>query len=226
MSKHTPEQMKPVGDWKIGDGTIPMFAHFTQIVWNFENGNEFILASFNGNFEDLARDAAARAVACRNALAGIDDPAAYLTTLRSQVAALTTERDEAAKPWADDVPLAGPSRPKNDGSIDYLIGYLLTVRKRFGSTCITCDLQWGSEALWIAHREREELKTLTAERDESKALLFARCQEIVSLINQRDAMVEALERIEEYWKASENESDACHAVVDIARSALALIKHD
>jgi hypothetical protein len=55
--------------------------------------------------------------------------------------------DYEPKPWADDVPLAGPRRPKNDDSIEYLIGYLLTVRKRFGNTCVTCDLQWGASAL-------------------------------------------------------------------------------
>lgn len=73
-------------------------------------------------------------------------------------------QDWTPEPWTDDVPLAGPNRPANDGSVEYLIGYLLTVRKRFGNTCVTADLQWGASALWVAHREREELVRVKAER--------------------------------------------------------------
>ena len=49
------------------------------------------------------------------------------------------------KPW--DGPLRGPDAPKDDGHIEHLIRYLLTVHKRFGNTCITTDLQWGAVAL-------------------------------------------------------------------------------
>jgi hypothetical protein len=66
-----------------------------------------------------------------------------------------------------------------------------------------------NEREWAAAKEIESLRS-----------------QVAALTAQRDAMVVALEWIEEYWNGSENEmamSDACHAVVDIARSALALI---
>lgn len=50
--------------------------------------------------------------------------------------------------WRADVPLMGPDAPENDGSIDYLIGYLFTVRERFGNTRVKVEeLKWGSMAL-------------------------------------------------------------------------------
>jgi hypothetical protein len=72
MSKHTPEP------------------------WDDEGG--MIVAGENGltqrvNIYDVDPSNRARIVACVNAMAGIDDPAACLATLRSQVAALTAQRD-------------------------------------------------------------------------------------------------------------------------------------
>jgi hypothetical protein len=41
---------------------------------------------------------------------------------------------EELKPWAGDVALRGPDAPKNDGTIEHLICYLLTVHKRAGAS--------------------------------------------------------------------------------------------
>jgi hypothetical protein len=51
------------------------------------------------------------------------------------------------KPWSGDTPLRGPEAPENDGHIEHLIQYLLSIHERFGNTAVTCDLQWGATAL-------------------------------------------------------------------------------
>lgn len=103
---------------------------------------------------------------------GEKSPIQVIDDLRARIAALEAENKRLAdevksipKAWPDDVPLAGPNRPANDGTTAWLIGYLLTVLKRFGNTCVTADLQWGATALHVAHKEREENKRLTEERD-------------------------------------------------------------
>ena len=77
------------------------------------------------------------------------------------------ERAEASlkatlQPWGDDVALRGKDAPKNDGLIKHLIEYLLTVYKRFGNTAITCDLQWGSAAMWKRDERQERIAELEA----------------------------------------------------------------
>lgn len=114
-------KMKPVGDWKIGDGTIPLFAHFTQIVWTFESGDEFILASFNSNFEDIARDAAARAVVCRNALQGIADPAAFVREAKEAAAEIKGLR-EAGQHALDTLDWASGRTLKDSSGLDIVHG--------------------------------------------------------------------------------------------------------
>jgi hypothetical protein len=88
--------------------------------------------------------------------------------------------------WPDDMALMGPNAPKNDGRIEHLIQYLLTVYERFGNTAITCDcdLQWGASALWKRDEQKERIEAL--ERD-----LLA-CQERLRAAEEdarRDGMV-------------------------------------
>lgn len=53
------------------------------------------------------------------------------------------------KPWSDETPLHGSGLPENTRRVDWLISYLLTVRKRFGNTaCVVDGLKWGAAALW------------------------------------------------------------------------------
>jgi len=67
---------------------------------------------------------------------------------------MPTKPTEDLKPFDDGVALAGPERPKDDGFIEHLIRYLLTVHKRFGNTCVTTNLQWGATALHQMDRYR------------------------------------------------------------------------
>lgn len=96
-------------------------------------------------------------------------------------------KTEDLKPWADDVALRGPNAPKNDGSVEHLIRYLLSVHQRFGNTCITCNLQWGAAALW--------------KRDEQRLQLIAARE---ALVKARDALYNGFE--------PDNQSLAYHEV--------------
>ncbi len=51
------------------------------------------------------------------------------------------------EPFADDVPLNGPGRPKVE-TADELLRLLATIRHRWGNTVITFSGKWGSNALW------------------------------------------------------------------------------
>lgn len=66
--------------------------------------------------------------------------------------------------WGDDVPLRGEGTPQNDGSIQHLIEYLLTVYKRFGNTCVTASLQWGAAAMWKRDELAEQLAQIVEGR--------------------------------------------------------------
>lgn len=65
--------------------------------------------------------------------------------------------EELLKPWSGDTPLGTEGMPKNTGKIDWLIQYLLTVRRRFGNTCVTFeDIRWGASALWELDRREKQ----------------------------------------------------------------------
>lgn len=71
-------------------------------------------------------------------------------------------KTEDLKPWGDDVALAGPDAPKNNGMIEHLIGYLLTVHERFGNTAVTASIKWGANALWKRDEQAERFAAHTA----------------------------------------------------------------
>lgn len=73
-----------------------------------------------------------------------------------------SDESGAVAPYADDVPLMGPDAPDIEKTSD-LIRYLLTVRKRFGNTAITCSLQWGGSALNARSRDKAEVARLQSE---------------------------------------------------------------
>ena len=103
--------------------------------------------------------------------------------------------------WDDDTALQGPNAPKNDGHIEHLIRYLLTVYDRFGNTAITCDckLQWGATALWKRDEQKKRITDL--ERD----------------------LAAAQEQLSECTKMLHGEHDAhmtCHRELDAAQERL------
>jgi len=72
------------------------------------------------------------------------------------------------EPFDDDVALCGPDTPRAK-NIEELIRYCLTVRKRFGNTCVNFGIKWGSSGLWArddfqkkAEQDAETIKTLKA----------------------------------------------------------------
>jgi hypothetical protein len=108
MSKHTKEP------WAIGgeESVMPHTCNM-QIVGHIETGEPFVLAAFNYNFPDISVDAAARAVACVNAMAGIDDPEAFVKRAK---------RIEAAARQ-----IVNLSTARSDGGCDF-IGNTTTLR--------------------------------------------------------------------------------------------------
>ncbi len=63
-------------------------------------------------------------------------------------------------PWVGDVPLMGPDKPRDNGQIEHLIQYLVTVRERFGNTRVREDITlcWGSTALWKCDSQKAEIE--------------------------------------------------------------------
>jgi hypothetical protein len=67
-------------------------------------------------------------------------------------------------PFSDNTPLCGPDAPEAK-QIDDLIRYLVTVRSRFGNTCVNYSIQWGATSLHMQdklQREVAELKSKLA----------------------------------------------------------------
>lgn len=72
-----------------------------------------------------------------------------LETPKQEFIRMLEELPTKVRPWADDVPLNGDGMPTNTGQIEWLIQYLLTIRKRFGNTAVCVErLRWGGSALW------------------------------------------------------------------------------
>ena len=92
--------------------------------------------------------------------------------------------------WNNDVPLRGSDAPKDDGHIEYLIQYLLTVHRRFGNTAITCDLQWGAPAL----RKRDEYRQRVVELEDELAALRASSQEWLPTADNINALPEPIRK--------------------------------
>ncbi len=75
--------------WRVGDSKPPLYAWAGQIVSPHKGGGEFVLATFNQNYPEIAKEAAQRAVravnchadllaACEDALATCWDEMQYL----------------------------------------------------------------------------------------------------------------------------------------------------
>ena len=67
------------------------------------------------------------------------------------------------RPWNDDIALSGPDAPENDGTIEFMIQYLLTVRKRFGNTCVSVadgTIKWGGSSLHYQDKQNKEVQRL------------------------------------------------------------------
>src|SRR5690348_902406 len=78
-----------------------------------------------------------------------------------QIIAITGKHYMLIEPYPDNTPLANsPDVPKIE-MIDDLIRYLVTVRHRFGNTCVGAyRIRWGSSALW-AQDEAQKFMQLT-----------------------------------------------------------------
>ena len=82
QSRHTAEP------WMVGGDMAMKHTHCTQIVGMLDDGGDrtpFIIGSFNYNFLDIAIVNCVRAVSCVNALAGIQDPAAFVKAAREAI---------------------------------------------------------------------------------------------------------------------------------------------
>ena len=52
--------------WRVGDSKPPLYAWAGQIVAPHKGGGEFVLATFNQNYPEIAKEAAQRAVRAVN----------------------------------------------------------------------------------------------------------------------------------------------------------------
>ena len=68
--------------WRVGDSKPPLYAWAGQIVAPHKGGGEFVLATFNQNYPEIAKEASRRAVIAVNSH---DDLLAELESLVDKV---------------------------------------------------------------------------------------------------------------------------------------------
>lgn len=63
------------------------------------------------------------------------------------------------EPYHENVACAGPSAPKCQ-QIDELIRLLVTIRDRFGNTCVKYRVQWGATAMHATDNDKQTIDRL------------------------------------------------------------------
>ena len=148
--------------WRVGCDEVMRFAYETQLVGTI-NGEPFIMATFNNNFRELSEANAARAEACVNACAGMDDPAAEIARLRSRAAEAHQWEEMAErtglplKPEGAEAEIARLREIESQAKAAGFIGPDGKVRKRAGPLPITADEVIASlfTPLWHPLEEHE-----------------------------------------------------------------------
>ena len=142
------------------------------------------------------------------------------TELKQQLAGKDADMKRSAyRPFANDVPLAGPEAP-SPRMIEGVIRLLATIHKRFGNTCMSYSMSWGSNALHVEDAYRKELAAKDAEIEDHResvhiaeaALGMAKAEisRLTSLLG--DALVE-LKHYRNETGGCDHDANICYSMI-------------